>query len=103
MGIDAAWVDESGNAIQQVFDPRQHLTFLSTSTWHTREGCCVRFIDPWGNTLFNQAQLPVLLEELSSTHADEADLEARAHLEKVMRLVEKAIGRTHTYLRFVGD
>ena len=104
MGIDVAWVTESGEPKQEVFDPRQCLARLVTTRWpelgHTK---CLRFVDPWGDATFNQGQVPFLLEELRAELFEVREPEAKAHLEKVIRLVERAIDRTHTYIKFTGD
>lgn len=104
MGINSAWVTESGESKQQVFDPRQCLTQLATSRWHELNHTkCLQFVDPWGDAVFNQSQVPHLLEELRAELPAVSDPELKAHLEKVVRLVERAINQTHTYIKFVGD
>lgn len=104
MGIDAAWVTESGAPKQEVFDPRQCLTSLAMNRWHTFDQTkCLQFIDPWGDAVFNQSQVPHLLKELRAELTETREPEVRAHLEKVIRLVEDAIDQTHTYVKFVGD
>jgi hypothetical protein len=62
-------------------------------------GSLLRF----SNGHFNQAQIPKLIAELRSQAGSQMDAETRAHLEKVVRLVERATGQTHTYIKFVGD
>lgn len=104
MGIDVAWVNERHEHIQEVFDPHECLTRLATSTWPlTEKSICLRFVDPWGDTVFNQAQIPQLLVELRNERIMQKDAEIRAHLEKVAHLVERAVGETHTYVKFIGD
>ena len=103
MGIDAAWVDERHVAIQKVSDPRQCLTRLAVSAWPRTETVCLRFIDAFGNTTFNQAQVRVLLVELRESMNQQTDAEIKAHLGKVIRLVERAIDRVHTTIAFIGD
>lgn len=103
MGIDASWVKEDLTPIQEVFDPRQCLTGAATSRWPNSETVCLRFVDAFGDTYFNQAQIPTLLKELQQDVRNEFDAEARVHIEKVVRLVERAVGRTHTYIQFKGD
>jgi hypothetical protein len=104
MGIDASWITESGEPKQEVFDPSQHLTSLATNRWDKlSDTMCLRFIDPWGDATFNQAQIPRLLEELRSELREWNEPEVKSHLEKVVRLVERAVERTHTYIKFTGD
>lgn len=103
MGIDVAWITERNEPIQEVFNPRSYLTALALSTWQSLTSICVRFIDPWGDTVFNQAQIPVLLSELDAVRQDTSDEETHAHLEKIIRLIERAVDGTHTYIKFTGD
>jgi hypothetical protein len=80
--------------------------------WHARSTaaldsdhsgtCCLRFIDPYGNTVFNQVQIPVLLEELRALSRP-AEPELSAVLTELTRFVERAADRIHTYVRFIGD
>jgi hypothetical protein len=65
--------------------------------------CCLRFIDPYGDTIFNRGQIPVLLEELRVLSARESDAELATILVEVARFVERAANQIHTYVRFVGD
>ena len=104
MGIDVALVNERHEPKQEVFDPRQHLTHLATDQWPKLENSvCLRFIDPWGDTVFNQSQVPVLLVELEYSAASQTDPELKSHLEKVCRLVARAKDQTHMYIKFIGD
>jgi hypothetical protein len=103
MGIDVAWVNERLEPEQQVFDPRQCLTRLASSSWPKSNTLCLRFIDPWGDTTFNQAQIRVLIAELRDSFEHEVDVEVKEHLGKVIRLVERAIDQVHTYVQFLGD
>ncbi len=104
MGIDTSWNTESGEPKQQVFDPRQCLTALATTRWHKLDNTkCLQFVDPWGDAVFNQAQIPHLLEELRAETREPNEPEVKVHLEKVLRLVERAVDQMHTYLKFNGD
>jgi hypothetical protein len=104
MGIDVAWVDERHAPMQDVYDPDQVLTRLAISRWpQLSSSVCLRFILPWSDTVFNQAQIPGLLHELRNEVGEASDTETREHLEKVIRLVEHAVDRTHTYIKFIGD
>ena len=104
MGIDVEWVDAELTAKQQVFDPRGFLTTLAISSWHERgDSVCLRFINPWGSTIFNHLQAPLLLAELVDEVSRQHDSEIKAQLQKVIRLVELAVRKGHMYVRFVGD
>jgi hypothetical protein len=104
MGINAAWITENGEPKQEVFDPRQCLTRLAMERWHKlTETKCLQFIEPWGDAVFNQSQVPHLLAELKLELKQNLDPEIKIHLEKVVRLTERAVEQTHTYIKFIGD
>ncbi len=65
--------------------------------------CCLRFIDPYGDAVFNQAQIPVLLEELRALQRKRAGDELASVLSELCAFVERAVDQPHTYVRFVGD
>jgi len=81
--------------------------------WHVRSSaalvgqhtgtCCLRFIDPYGDSVFNQGQIPVLLEELRTLRHVTLDTELAAVLTELCAFVEQAVGQIHTYVRFIGD
>jgi hypothetical protein len=73
---------------------------------------CLRFIDPYGDTLFNQLQLPALRRELESLrpHISAAvktawsTEELHSHLEQLLALIDEGLARgAHHFVRFLGD
>lgn len=104
MGIEVAWVNARHEVKQGVFDSKQVLSRLAMSRWpKLSSSVCLRFVDVCGDAVFNQAQIPVLLHELQSEAEECGDEAVREHLEKVMLLVERAVNKTHTYIKFIGD
>lgn len=105
MGIDVAVVDENQVETHVIGDQRNHLAKLATNgEWLKMEGSvCLRFIDAYGLTIFNQAQLPVLLSELEHTASLQTNPEIRSHIQEVCRLVSGAKGKVHMYIKFIGD
>jgi hypothetical protein len=81
--------------------------------WHQRlnevlvaerpETQCLRFIDPYGNTVFNQLQLPVLLDELREVRTQLTDPELRSMIDTLSAMVQRAANEVHTYIRCIGD
>jgi hypothetical protein len=62
----------------------------------------IRFIDPYGDTIFNHLQAAELCTELipllSSLTVDE-----RAVIEPIVELAQRCANEVHTYLWFIGD
>jgi hypothetical protein len=104
MGIEVAWVDERHEVKQIVGDSHQVVSRLATTRWpKLTNSVCLRFVVPWGDAVFNQAQNRDLLDELSAEARETSDPKIRAHLQKVIHLVELASNKVHTYIKFIGD
>jgi hypothetical protein len=92
MGIDCKIQDEDGGVLNELPDSQSLVACLLTPNNRAMENVvCLRFIDEYGDTTFNQLQIPVLLQEFRMAVALCKNLEARAH------------GEMHTYVKFVGD
>lgn len=63
----------------------------------------LQFIDPYGNTVFNQKQMPQLLDELQLLISRSRDDQLKSLLEGVQKLARECQSANHLYLRFVGD
>jgi hypothetical protein len=101
MGIDAQTQDERGVVIGKLLDP-QSLTQILISDEANRT-TCLRFIDPYGDTLFNQLQIPVLISELEKMIAVCTNAEAKQHGEELLTLIVGAKDEVHIYVKFIGD
>ena len=102
MGIDLQWEDERGNMLERILDD-QGLTAQILAAANVAGSVCLRFVDPYGDTVFNQQQISVFLEELRAVPAEKLSPAARSHRDKVAALAMKAQGKVHTYLKFYGD
>lgn len=102
MGIDLLWEEENGTELARLDDPQCLLQeFLPSES--ALEFVCLRFVDPYGDTIFNSLQLPVLLQELRALASNPMAPPIAEHLGKAVALVTNAQGYIHTYVRFVGD
>ena len=104
MSIEVARVSE-GMAVEEiVHDANELLASIVANSWSKlTESKTLQFIDPWGDTIFNQAQIPVLRAEIEEFGATLASVAAREHLGQVLKLVARAEGQMHTYIKFIGD
>ena len=60
MGIDLNWERDDGELIEQVCD-QQNVLARRSDDLAKQPLVCLAFLDPYGDTVFNQNQLPVLL------------------------------------------
>ena len=63
MGIDVRLEDENGNEISVVFDTTLLVEKL-LPPFEDEGSYCLRFIDPYGDTVFNSLQMPIFIKEL---------------------------------------
>jgi hypothetical protein len=100
MAIDVEWQDESGNTILAYNGPA-----IDAKVWSAfpNSGTCLRFIDPYGDTVFNQQQIEVLASELDALLTHSSERTPDPALISIRHFVERKRGETHTYLKFIGD
>jgi hypothetical protein len=98
MAIDVEWQDEDGEQLARYDGPAIDTRLFSRAA----EGSpCLRFVDPYGDTVFNSAQVAALEQELASISTTGGELAAQASsLLEFVRMLEE---RTHCYLKFIGD
>lgn len=65
MGINLSMEDEEGKELGIVPDPKRYLS-IALQLPDLEKTICLRFIDPYGDTIFNQLQIPLLIRELAS-------------------------------------
>jgi hypothetical protein len=102
MGVDLRWENEDGRSIEEILDPEMCISHFLLKTDLTGT-TCLRFIDPYGDTAFNQRQIPTVIEELKSALPKVSENRVKDHLRRVIELAEKSRGEIHTYLKFYGD
>jgi hypothetical protein len=69
-----------------------------------QRSACLRFIDPYGDTIFNNLQAGTLRRELLAVLEAAADMNVdRETIGRVVDLVERCGDGTHLYVWFIGD
>ena len=99
MAIDVEWQDENGQVLARYDGPLLDVGIMEIAP---KDSCCLRFIDPWGNTIFNQMQVAVLLQELQAL-METLPPEKRHWLSPLAAFVRGAANEDHTYIKFIGD
>ena len=102
MGIDLRWEDENGEQLAELLDQHSAVArFLPPM--QAQDFPCLRFVDPCGDTVFNQPQITQVVLELERLSAQKHEPEVERHLRAVLAFVRKAAGSVHTYIKFYGD
>jgi hypothetical protein len=98
LGVNVEVRDEKGRTLATADVDLSHVFWELAS----KDSCCVRFVDPYGNTVFNQGQIPVLLAELRAIVARAPESE-ESQLPALIRFIEAKGIEMHVYVTFVGD
>ena len=62
---------------------------------------CLRFVDPYGDTIFDHLRVPVLARELRRVRDGATESQVRSMLDDLISLAERC--GTSEYLWFIGD
>jgi len=100
--VDCVLQTEDGEEIDRLSDAEGVLNRLIPSL---EDGSfqCWRFIDPYGDTVFNRLQMPQFLAELSVIRDRAGDATTRRVLDVLERLAKRCQDEVHLYLSFRGD
>jgi hypothetical protein len=101
MGVDLIWQQENGKVLEEIPDPKMCIATL-VFTLDLSNTVCLRFIDPYGHTTFNQRQIPILIKELEAISPKVTDYDTQIHLIRVLELAGRSNGGKHTILKFIG-
>ena len=97
--IGIARQDEVGRVEAEFGDPRVVEALLARAAKTTH---CLQYIDPYGDTVFNRQQLPVLVEELRAAAAA-GDSALRGRVEALVAFIQPALETPHLYVKFLGE
>jgi hypothetical protein len=102
MGIDLRLESEKGEVFRELPDGGA-LVERFLPDFESADFPCLRFVDPYGDTVFNQLQIEQVTWELEALAGRQHEPEVDRHLLAVLEFVRAARGRVHTYIRFYGD
>lgn len=102
MPISVALTDENGEELERVDDDGNLLHRLLPS--HDDQSYqMLRFIDWYGDTIFNQLQIQPFLDEWARLEAAATTPEQKQLLSRIKGLAQQCLREPHLYLKFYGD
>jgi hypothetical protein len=101
MSIKAILQDIAGNKEDEVVD----VNYSMAEFWPIGDNAfpLLQYLDPYGNTIFNGAQLPEVKKELELLASRVPREEQKRLLQRIGELAAKGMERPHKFLRFRGD
>lgn len=91
--------DENGNMISEQVGAPTNLLSQTDDTRFT----CLRFVDPYGDTIFNRLQLTPLLEDLRILRGCSQSDQHEDTFRQIEGLIQRCQAELHTYIGFIGD
>jgi hypothetical protein len=97
--------DENHNRLERILDVHGFLIRAIWDKWDVIEAdtCCLRFIDPYGYTVFNRPQMETFLSELVGLRVTTGSQELNQLLLQIEEFARFCAKEPHHYLVFDGD
>jgi hypothetical protein len=70
---------------------------------HDTRFTCLRFVDPYGDTIFNRLQMTALLDDLHVLRQNPGNDQHENILSQIETLVQRGQSEPHIYIKFIGD
>lgn len=103
MGLSVVLETESGEELERVDDPSNMLHVLLVGA-DERSCSLLRFIDWYGDTVFNHLQIESFLIEWEVLDQQSIrSSEEKALLDRIKKMAQRAQKEPHLYLKFYGD
>ena len=102
MGMAIQLEDKQGKVLEEISDLESLLARLFPS-WEDASFHCLRYIDPWGDTIFNHLQMDELISELQRIRATTSIESERAFIDAIEGMAMRCKEGEHLYLKFLGD
>jgi hypothetical protein len=102
MGIDLHVEDEHGEAIEIIPDDQNILSKI-INTYNTSSCTLLKYIDPYGDTVFNHKQLNDLINDFSQIMNNSNESITKVYLRKVNSILVRNVNKVHVYFKFYGD
>jgi hypothetical protein len=93
--------DENGNNLESLEDNGllgSHIPPVSDKTY-----CCTKYIDLYGNTIFNRLQMDDFIEEMKIIQGKSENPHTKDIIDNIIKLANKSKSKPHLYLKFYGD
>ena len=93
--------DESGGVIESIQDNGLLGKYIPEA--NDKNYCCAKYINRWGNTIFNELQMDDLIKELVIITSESDDKEVKMLIDQIDNLVQIAKKSVHKYIKLIGD
>jgi len=108
MGVNAVLRSEAGEQIRNLVDPSGG-TFDAAGDFdrvlsrHDSDLVLLKYVDPYGDTVFNKLQMLDLLADIDVLRGDDLQPAEERGLARLQGIAERCRDEVHLYVWFLGD
>jgi len=102
MGLNIVLENEQGQQIEKIIDSSNLLLAIIKNS-KLPDSFCMRYIDPYGDTVFNKIQMDQFLIELSQLQKLSKNTKDHELLAKIRALALRCQQELHLYIKIYGD
>ena len=95
--------DERGNEISETIRDPMGVIVNCLPDPDDTSFSCARFVDPYGDTIFNRPQAAVTVGEWDRLSSAFSELGAQDLWAGIRKLIVRCSEEPHTYIKFIGD
>jgi hypothetical protein len=102
MGLGIELQDERGGILSSTSDPKNLLSNLLPRL-SDKSSLMLRYIDPFGDSVFNNLQMDQFLVEWAEVSSKVQTAEERKLVSTIEAMAQRVRDEVHLYLKFIGD
>lgn len=102
MGIVVRLQDENGERLDEIADIHNILHRILPAE-DDPSYPCLRYVDWYGDTVFNRTQARDVLRELELILSRSSGRDEQELLSRIIQMVKRCLEEVHLYLKFIGD
>lgn len=92
---------EDNEIVEKIIDKGLLQSYIPSVT--NKDFYCLKYLDPYGDTVFNRLQMEDLICELSIINKQSDSEKFSTLINSIIKLAEKCKSDVHLYLKFCGD
>jgi len=101
VGFTVTLITEFGDVLEEIDEPGGLFDLLPDHSDESSQ--CLRFVDAYGDTVFNTLPIPTFLRELAQVEARTSNETMHRFIADLRRMAEQCQNHSHLYLKFIGD
>ena len=103
MGLVISIRDENGMELSEIIADTTNLLVPLIASSQFADSPMLSSIDLYGDTIFNNLQVPHLIDEMNRASHFAQDLLLRTLVARLLQYASRVKAEPHTYLAFIGD